>query len=106
MIVIITSAESPLDIDLPKDCKNDRSCVARIYRFPQPLHQTWSEISNLPLTYLYIVAGPQRLSLVTTSRFNVLESAVNDLKGVVYGMTPTNEQIMEDVRLAFSTNLR
>lgn len=40
----------------------------------------------------------EKLSLVTTSKFNILENTVNDLKDRVYGSMPKNEEILEEVR--------
>lgn len=42
--------------------------------------------------------GPEQLSLVTVSKFNLLENTVKDLKNRVYGSIPTNEDILEEVR--------
>ncbi|CAH0722759.1 unnamed protein product, partial [Brenthis ino] len=50
------------------------------------------------------VTSTEKLSLVTISKFNVLESAVEDLKNRVYGSIPTNEDIIEEVRS--QTNLK
>ncbi|XP_061382662.1 uncharacterized protein LOC116774765 isoform X1 [Danaus plexippus] len=46
----------------------------------------------------------EKLSLVTTSKFNILENTVNDLKDRVYGSMPKNEEILEEVRS--QTNLK
>ncbi|KAF9411027.1 hypothetical protein HW555_010073 [Spodoptera exigua] len=43
-------------------------------------------------------AGPERLSLVTISKFNVLENTVEELKNRVYGTSPKNEEILQEVR--------
>ncbi|CAH0406066.1 unnamed protein product [Chilo suppressalis] len=43
-------------------------------------------------------ASTEKLSLVTISKFNLLESAVEDLKNRVYGSIPKNDQILEEVR--------
>ncbi|XP_022819351.1 uncharacterized protein LOC111351582 isoform X2 [Spodoptera litura] len=43
-------------------------------------------------------SGPERLSIVTLSRFNVLENTVEQLKNRVYGTTPKNEEILQEVR--------
>ncbi|XP_048006406.1 uncharacterized protein LOC125241806 [Leguminivora glycinivorella] len=44
------------------------------------------------------MTSSEKLSLVTLSKFNLLESAVQDLKDRVYGSMPKNEQILEEVR--------
>lgn len=46
----------------------------------------------------------EKLSLVTLSKFNLLENTVADLKERVYGTSPTNEVILQEVRynLTFS----
>lgn len=44
------------------------------------------------------IGSTERLSLVTISKFNILESAVEDLKNRVYGVMPKNEEILEEVR--------
>ncbi|XP_014360239.2 uncharacterized protein LOC106712258 [Papilio machaon] len=49
-------------------------------------------------------ASIERLSLVTLSKFNVLENTVEDLKNRVYGSMPKNEEILEEVRS--QTNLK
>ncbi|XP_013148402.1 PREDICTED: FK506-binding protein 5 [Papilio polytes] len=49
-------------------------------------------------------ASTERLSLVTLSKFNVLENTVEDLKNRVYGSMPKNEEILEEVRS--QTNLK
>ncbi|VVC87978.1 unnamed protein product [Leptidea sinapis] len=46
----------------------------------------------------------EKLSLVTMSKFNVLESTVDDLRNRVYGSMPKNEDILEEVRS--QTNLK
>ncbi|KAJ8734902.1 hypothetical protein PYW08_014152 [Mythimna loreyi] len=43
-------------------------------------------------------ASVERLSLVTLSKFNLLENTVADLKERVYGTTPKNEEILQEVR--------
>lgn len=43
-------------------------------------------------------ASTEKLSLVTTSKFNVLENIVEDLRERVYGSIPKNEDILEEVR--------
>ncbi|XP_061710437.1 uncharacterized protein LOC133520115 isoform X2 [Cydia pomonella] len=44
------------------------------------------------------MTSSEKLSLVTLSKFNLLENAVQDLKDRVYGSMPKNEQILEEVR--------
>ncbi|XP_072935816.1 uncharacterized protein [Epargyreus clarus] len=50
------------------------------------------------------LTSTEKLSLVTLSKFNLLENAVEDLKNRVYGSMPKNEQILEEVRS--QTNLK
>ncbi|XP_048481949.1 uncharacterized protein LOC105382474 isoform X2 [Plutella xylostella] len=49
-----------------------------------------------------LVAGQtpsgEKLSLVTVSKFNLLEAKVNDLNNRVYGSMPKNEDMLEEVR--------
>ncbi|KAG6453336.1 hypothetical protein O3G_MSEX008088 [Manduca sexta] len=52
----------------------------------------------------HALSSTERLSLVTLSKFNLLESAVEDLKNRVYGSMPKNEEILEEVRS--QTNLK
>ncbi|CAG9107573.1 unnamed protein product [Plutella xylostella] len=40
----------------------------------------------------------EKLSLVTVSKFNLLEAKVNDLNNRVYGSMPKNEDMLEEVR--------
>ncbi|XP_050553418.1 uncharacterized protein LOC118262240 isoform X3 [Spodoptera frugiperda] len=42
--------------------------------------------------------GPESISLVTLSKFNVLENTVEEMKNRVYGTTPKNEEILQEVR--------
>lgn len=42
--------------------------------------------------------GGDRITLVTLSKFELLENAVNDLKHTVYGALPKNEDIIREVR--------
>ncbi|XP_063545778.1 uncharacterized protein LOC134753770 [Cydia strobilella] len=44
------------------------------------------------------MTSSEKLSLVTLSKFNLLENVVQDLKDRVYGSMPKNEQILEEVR--------
>ncbi|KAI8430048.1 hypothetical protein MSG28_000481 [Choristoneura fumiferana] len=60
----------------------------------QPSSRT--SVSHLP-------AG-EKISLVSWSKFNLLESVVEDLKNRVYGSMPKNEDILEEVRS--QTNLK
>ncbi|XP_045512660.1 glutamine-rich protein 2 isoform X1 [Pieris brassicae] len=50
------------------------------------------------------MASTEKLSLVTMSKFNLLETTVEDLKSRVYGSMPKNEEILEEVRS--QTNLK
>ncbi|XP_045761030.1 uncharacterized protein C16orf96-like isoform X2 [Maniola jurtina] len=50
------------------------------------------------------LTSTEKLSLVTISRFNVLENTVEDLKSRVYGSMPKNHEILEEVRS--QTNLK
>ncbi|XP_052753679.1 uncharacterized protein LOC113523022 [Galleria mellonella] len=50
------------------------------------------------------LTSSEKLSLVTLSKFNVLENTVEDLKNRVYGSIPKNEAILEEVRS--QTNLK
>ncbi|XP_063634030.1 uncharacterized protein LOC134804750 [Cydia splendana] len=50
------------------------------------------------------LASSEKLSLVTLSKFNLLENVVQDLKDRVYGSMPKNEKILEEVRS--QTNLK
>ncbi|CAH2099724.1 unnamed protein product [Euphydryas editha] len=50
------------------------------------------------------VSSTEKLSLVTMSKFNILENAVEDLRNRVYGSIPKNEEILEEVRS--QTNLK
>ncbi|CAG4924111.1 unnamed protein product [Colias eurytheme] len=50
------------------------------------------------------VTSTEKLSLVTLSKFNLLENTVEDLKNRVYGSMPKNEEILEEVRS--QTNLK
>lgn len=50
-------------------------------------------------------SSTERLSLVTLSKFNVLEKAVEEIKDRVYGSMPKNEEILETVRyVQYSTS--
>lgn len=51
---------------------------------------TRTSLSHLP-------AG-EKVSLVSWSKFNLLESVVEDLRNRVYGSMPKNEDILEEVR--------
>ncbi|KAL4705039.1 hypothetical protein ACJJTC_009827 [Scirpophaga incertulas] len=53
---------------------------------------------------LHQTSSTARLSLVTTSKFHVLENTVEDLRNRVYGSIPKNDQILEEVRS--QTNLK
>lgn len=44
------------------------------------------------------VGSSEKLSLVTISKFNILENTVEDLRNRVYGSIPKNEEILEEVR--------
>ncbi|XP_075983889.1 uncharacterized protein LOC142981698 [Anticarsia gemmatalis] len=44
------------------------------------------------------LTSTEKLSLVTLSKFNLLETTVLDLKERVYGSIPKNEEILEEVR--------
>nr|XP_026484890.1 uncharacterized protein LOC113392607 [Vanessa tameamea] len=50
------------------------------------------------------IGSTEKLSLVTISKFNILENTVEDLKNRVYGSIPKNEDILEEVRS--QTNLK
>ncbi|XP_046976235.1 uncharacterized protein LOC124542309 [Vanessa cardui] len=50
------------------------------------------------------ISSTEKLSLVTISKFNILENTVEDLKNRVYGSIPKNEDILEEVRS--QTNLK
>ncbi|XP_045450438.1 uncharacterized protein LOC123659231 [Melitaea cinxia] len=50
------------------------------------------------------VGSSEKLSLVTISKFNILENTVEDLRNRVYGSIPKNEEILEEVRS--QTNLK
>ncbi|CAB3231347.1 unnamed protein product [Arctia plantaginis] len=50
------------------------------------------------------LTSSEKLCLVTLSKFNVLETVVQDLKNRVYGSIPKNEEIIEEVRS--QTNLK
>ncbi|CAK1548406.1 unnamed protein product [Leptosia nina] len=50
------------------------------------------------------LTSTEKLSLVTISKFNLLENTVEDLKSRVYGSMPKNEEILEEVRS--QTNLK
>ncbi|KAJ0181299.1 hypothetical protein K1T71_003384 [Dendrolimus kikuchii] len=50
------------------------------------------------------ISSSEKLSLVTLSKFNILESTVEDIKNRVYGSMPKNEEILEEVRS--QTNLK
>ncbi|XP_069354303.1 uncharacterized protein C16orf96-like isoform X1 [Maniola hyperantus] len=50
------------------------------------------------------LTSTEKLSLVTLSRFNVLENTVEDLKSRIYGSMPKNHEILEEVRS--QTNLK
>ncbi|KOB72389.1 putative glutamine rich 2-like protein [Operophtera brumata] len=44
------------------------------------------------------VSSSDKLSLVTLSKFNILEKSVEDIQNRVYGSIPKNEDILEEVR--------
>lgn len=45
-----------------------------------------------------VLTSQEKLSLVTLSKFNMLENTVEDLKSRVYGSMPKNEEILHEVR--------
>ncbi|KAL0895554.1 hypothetical protein ABMA27_011656 [Loxostege sticticalis] len=51
-----------------------------------------------------VLTSQEKLSLVTLSKFNMLENTVEDLKSRVYGSMPKNEEILHEVRS--QTNLK
>ncbi|CAH2268768.1 jg23790 [Pararge aegeria aegeria] len=50
------------------------------------------------------LTSTEKLSLVTISKFNILENTVEDLRSRVYGSMPKNQEILEEVRS--QTNLK
>ncbi|XP_028040362.1 uncharacterized protein LOC114250612 [Bombyx mandarina] len=80
--------------------------VERIKKSLSPLRSPTREHSPVPIqTRGAASPTPQeKLSLVTLSKFNTLESTVEDLKNRVYGSMPKNEAILEEVRS--QTNLK
>lgn len=47
------------------------------------------------------LTSSEKLCLVTLSKFNVLETVVQDLKNRVYGSVPKNEELLEEVRYTY-----
>lgn len=56
---------------------------------------TLPSVSQAPITGF---GSSEKLSLVTLSKFNILENTVEDIKNRVYGSMPKNEEILEEVR--------
>ncbi|XP_059049431.1 rho family-interacting cell polarization regulator 1-like [Achroia grisella] len=83
----VKKSDSPTIRSSPRDRSPD-PYISPVYPPPPPGHPTSSE----------------KLSLVTISKFNILENTVQDLKNRVYGSIPKNEAILEEVRS--QTNLK
>ncbi|CAG9782873.1 unnamed protein product [Diatraea saccharalis] len=65
---------------------------------PTSAVSTMATSAGGPLPRLIPQSSTEKLSLVTASKFNILENAVEDLRNRVYGSIPKNDQILEEVR--------